>query len=577
MSVPDERDEFAMDLVEEFWNSREVLRHIRAYARARRAGPWGTLGVAMVRTVTAIPHTVTLPPLVGGKMSLNLFVALVGSSGGGKGTCEAAGRDALACSYDPTMRNLVDIEEFPLGSGEGIARTFRSAGLADEEPNDRGHALFNAPEVDTLAALMERSGATLEGELRKLYSGESVGFNNAGKATRSVVRAHSYRACLIVGVQPLRAKTLLDGADGGTPQRLLWLPVIDEDAPDRQPEAPAQWVVKMPHPIWTPGDLAVPDRARQAIDTARLARLRGQTDDSHALDGHALLSQLKVAAALMALEGRTAIDDEDWELSQIVMAVSNATRRQIQKATAAAAQRTNKARALAVAERDEIVGNSKFERACDRVLYWLKKGPAVRTELRRKLKADIRENYDAAVAELIDRNIVCEHKVDGKPVLELVPEGLRDSGTQTSDMASDLRVDDSHDRDSGGDSSPLGEWSESPESLDGVPRDLATTCENDARVPESLSPSVVPLDRREKVRGYVTAKVGKANGEFVTATALTQVMSGITGDRELLPGVLADLVAEGVLIAGQVPDKRKGTIGYRTAGVRAGDPIPRRG
>jgi hypothetical protein len=65
--------------------------------------------------------------------------------------------------------------------------------------------LFAVPEVDTLASLLGRQGVTVEGELRKLYSGEQLGFTNAQKATRSVVAAHSYRAALTVGVQPLRA------------------------------------------------------------------------------------------------------------------------------------------------------------------------------------------------------------------------------------------------------------------------------------------------------------------------------------------------------------------------------------
>lgn len=71
-------------------------------------------------------------------------------------------------------------------------------------------------------------------------------------------------------------------------------------------------------------------------------------------------------------------------------------------------------------------------------------------------------------------------------------------------------------------------------------------------------------DRREKVRGYVTSKIGKANGEPVTKSALIFALSGKTGDRELLEGVLAELVTEGTLR--KVPGKRKGTTCYRLAG-----------
>ncbi|MBF6298036.1 NTP-binding protein [Nocardia amamiensis] len=72
-------------------------------------------------------------------------------------------------------------------------------------------------------------------------------------------------------------------------------------------------------------------------------------------------------------------------------------------------------------------------------------------------------------------------------------------------------------------------------------------------------------DRRDKVRGYLLARVGKANGDLVPHAAMHQCVSGKTGDRALVPTVLADLLAEGLLISDQVPNKRKGTVGYRMA------------
>ncbi|MEU7763881.1 hypothetical protein AB0B25_01980 [Nocardia sp. NPDC049190] len=394
-------------MVEEFWTSRDVLAHIRDFARARRAGPWGTLGVALARAVAAVPPTVTLPATVGGRMSLNLFAALAAPSGGGKGACEAAARDAVACSEDPTGLRVVEIPEYPLGSGEGIARTFRPAGVDDDEPNREDRALFSAPEVDTLTALFARSGSTLEGELRKLYSGETIGFNNAQKATRTVVPAHSYRACLMVGVQPLRAGALLDGADGGTPQRFLWLPVTDPDAPDEAPKDPGQWVVRMPQPTWAPGSLVIPDVAHAAIDSARLARLRGEPEDGSNLDGHALLTRLKVAAALMILDGRSVMNDDDWFKAGVVMAVSTSTRAGVQRAAAEQSRKANQARALAAAEREEAIADRKLQRARDAIIRWLERaGEHSNRELARRLKTDIREWLDPALAELEDEGIV---------------------------------------------------------------------------------------------------------------------------------------------------------------------------
>ncbi len=111
-----------------FWSARPVLQHVLTLARARGVGPWAVLGTAMARAVCTIPPTVALPGIVGGRMSLNLFVAAVGPSGGGKGAADAAALDGF--TFTGPAAQLV-----PLGSGEGIARTFRPLGTKRDEPN----------------------------------------------------------------------------------------------------------------------------------------------------------------------------------------------------------------------------------------------------------------------------------------------------------------------------------------------------------------------------------------------------------------------------------------------------------
>ena len=241
----------------------------------------------------------------------------------------------------------------PLGSGEGAARTFRPLGTAAELPNPVTSAIFTVPEIDTLTALTSRQGSTLSAELRKLYSGEALGFANAGKDTRNLVAAHSYRACVVVGVQPLRSHALLAGADGGLPQRFIWLPTSDPDAPDQRPPDPGCW--EIPASGWQRGpsghlrlvaghaDLVVPPSARTTIDVHRLVLRQDQRVDP--LDGHALLCRLKVAVALMALDGRTVIDEADWRLAGDVMDVSASTREQCRRALTEHSRSQNTARA----------------------------------------------------------------------------------------------------------------------------------------------------------------------------------------------------------------------------------------
>jgi len=180
--------------------SRPVLEHIRVFARARMCSPWAVLGVVLARVVASVPPFVVLPPVIGSAASLNLFVALVGASGGGKGAAE-----------DAVTLNGPDVAT--VGSGEGIAHLYahREKG---EVVRDRDAVLFTVPEVDNLVALGQRQGSTLLPQLRVAWMGERLGFSYADKAKALPIPRHSYRMGLVLGVQPGRAG-LLNDADGG--------------------------------------------------------------------------------------------------------------------------------------------------------------------------------------------------------------------------------------------------------------------------------------------------------------------------------------------------------------------------
>lgn len=397
-----------LPVAERFWTARPVLEHIRQFARARRSGPWSTLLVVLARAVASVEPNVMIPPTVGGSVSLNLFGALVGQSGAGKGASEGAGRDAV--QFVDFNGRVIDLDELPLGSGEGVARTYRPAGTRDEEPNPRTRALFSVPEVDTLTALGQRQGATLMAELRKLYMGEQLGFNNASKATCSVLPAHTYRASLLVGVQPAKAGPLLHDADGGTPQRFVFLRVDDPDAPDEPPPAPAPFVVKLPR--WGSGrvNLTVPEIARVAMDRHRVAILRGEDVDP--LDGHRMLTQLKVAAALLILDGRTVIDDEDWRLAGFVIRESNRARTGIERTLAERTRAANRARAEVKADEADLLHDRAAQhlrnRARSAVLRRLGRAEATRKDLRSAMRNDLRGDLDSTLADLIDEGAVVE-------------------------------------------------------------------------------------------------------------------------------------------------------------------------
>lgn len=385
-------------------------------------GPWSTLGVVLARAVASVEPNVMLPPLIGSPASLNMFIALVGVSGEGKGGSEGAAREAVV--FLDSLGQPTEIDEFPLGSGEGIARTFRpSVGSAEAT---RTRAIFSVPEVDTLAALGSRTGSTVMPELRKLFFGEPLGFANAHKDTRSPVPAHSYRASLVVGVQPMRSGMLFRDSDGGTPQRFLFLDVADLDAPDEEPVAPDPWEVKMPRWETTgPVRLSVPEAAREVVLRHRRAVLRREGVDP--LDSHVMLTRLKVAAGLMLLEGRTVVDDDDWTLAGMLLAESGRVRARAEHALTVRDRAANRARAAAEGERAAIVDDLKHEgekrRVRTTVLRHLRqKGRMSFRDVSKALKHELRSHLEPVLGELVEADVVRE-VVDGTRSLYELAEG----------------------------------------------------------------------------------------------------------------------------------------------------------
>lgn len=398
----------------DLWASRPVLQHIQTLARARMVGPYAVLAYAVAEAVATIPPYITLEPVIGGRGSLNMCIAITGRSGAGKGTAAAAARDGVICSYP-----VGPVARVPIGSGEGIARTYRPQGTPAEGPNQVTAAIFSAEEIDTWAAIASRSGSTLSAEVRKMFSGEQLGFGNAGKDTRNVVEAHTYRALVVVGVQPEQSGPILDAADGGLPQRFWWVPASDPDAPDDPPPAPqpylvpsAEWHLEVSSGNLPNGHLEIPDEARTVIVRARQAVLR-EEPDADPLAAHALLTRLKIAAGLMALDGRAWITVEDWHLAGELMEVSDSTRDRCRRALTDRSRRANTARALATVERDEIISERKAQRARDTILRKIDaRGQQSKNQLRMAMKADLRDYLETALSDLTEQGQIDVSPVD---------------------------------------------------------------------------------------------------------------------------------------------------------------------
>ncbi|UGQ39894.1 bifunctional DNA primase/polymerase [Rhodococcus aetherivorans] len=323
-----DRDVIAQQEREEwFWSARTELAQMLQFARARLIAPWALFGAVTARALGVVPPRVVLPALVGSHGSVNSFVALVGPSGAGKSVARSAARDFVSVK----LPGALQLHVRNVGSGEGLVDQFATYDAKSKTfVGLRTRVMFTVDEVETLTAQGARSGSTLFPTLRLAWTGDSLGFANRDKAKAVPVEAHRYRLPMIVGVQPGKAQPLLDDADGGTPQRFLWMPTADPDAPDVEPAEPEPITVgPWPSPqrksaftvtessavtgevalVTIPGtakeliEIAIPECVRAEVLTQRRRVLRGDPD-VNPLDGHALMTRLNVAVCLMVLNGR---------------------------------------------------------------------------------------------------------------------------------------------------------------------------------------------------------------------------------------------------------------------------------
>jgi hypothetical protein len=356
-----DNDEVPADAI---WQSRDTLEQIQQWAYARMCSPWAVLGVCLARALTTVPPWITLPPIIGGRGSLNYFVALVGPSGTGKGAAEAVAPEIIT----------PDIHVSPAGSGEGLAHQYVHIEKR-ELIRDRNAVLFSIPEIDTLMSVGNRTGSTILSKLRSAFSGEEIGFSYADPTKRLLVGAHNYRLCLVMGVQPEKAAPLLGDSGGGTPQRFLWLPSTDPNITIGRPDTPPPLHIPETRDwVGRPRNLTIPPIVEETLLTEHVKRARGEGD---ALDGHALFVREKTAMALAIVDGRQDMNEQDWELSGLVMAKSTETRayidRTLRDVSALTNAETGRAQGQIRVSLDDTVTESRIRTVGQRIVANLEK------------------------------------------------------------------------------------------------------------------------------------------------------------------------------------------------------------
>ncbi|MGW6924484.1 hypothetical protein ACWGA9_24885 [Streptomyces sp. NPDC054950] len=437
-----------------FWAARPELRHIRQAGHSRsRSGDVALLAV-LTRLSALVSHRIRADTGIAGLASLNLFGGIIGPSGIGKSSgVEVASR------LLPAPAGLDIRDGLPIGSGEGMAEVFM--GVVEEETGEirkgrggtetpvtvqvrkqvRHHAFFYVDEGASLTRLMkERSGSTLGETLRSAAVGQTLGQTNASKETSRYIPSGSYSMGLLVGFQPETVIPLFDEVAEGTPQRFVWVQVIDPSVPDEQPEWPGELRVWQTAGILAPGDeasgpvLVTFDEAiRTELRVADLAKQRGQTSPvgESPFDSQAPVMKVKLASLLAILAGRRHVSVEDWGLAQLLWSASCATRDAVIGYAEAKRRLEQEKRTVARIEEEVRVEGAKqaaeekrSDRAVERIatrlaLLTRENGPQTRKEVRNRTAGRDKRYLNDAVAYAVLREWVIE--ADGKFIPGPVP------------------------------------------------------------------------------------------------------------------------------------------------------------
>jgi hypothetical protein len=332
-----------------FWRARPVLAQMRSIANSKGQSPWPVLGWAIVRALHTVPYKVCYQSIIG-RQALNSLVGISGPTGAGKTISQRLLEDHFVFPDNDPSRPYSKSWEglIPPGSGESMpdryvefdpltedeesgeipAKDRLSNTLVWRHPNHA--AVFFFDEVGMLASRSSRQGSTLVDYMKEGWSGSEFGRTLAsGKGV--ILPRESYRFACVINTQPKRAGILFseEAVAGGLQGRFLWFDVtadINRDLISREP------VEKFPIPAidWAGVD------SIQALDVMDNAHIQHHWD---ALDGlisetesHILLTQAKVAVALAVLDGRAELNQEDWDLSQLVIDHTVKTRTVIEQA-----------------------------------------------------------------------------------------------------------------------------------------------------------------------------------------------------------------------------------------------------
>ena len=323
-----------------FWDQTPTLKRIQIAAGLRKTSPDAVLHSVLVRIAALLPPDIRVDA-GRGPTSLNYFAIGAAPSGYGKSVAWDIGTELV--SHDAWQ--IPDFHgELPIGSGEGCVEVFMGEEATETGAMTKGrnpepevkttraqtkhNALFYVDEGETLEVLLARQGATLGTVLRAAWNGGTLGQTNATAERTRYARAGTYSMGLMISWQPTKMAPLFSSTTGGTPQRFMFCPAVNPDAPTgvrrgfiRPIEGLAQHVLNLPDQDRV---LELPMSAMEESEAWHDARNRGVPIDE--LDGHMMLHRAKAAALLALLDMEAKISADHWDLAREMWEASHRMR-----------------------------------------------------------------------------------------------------------------------------------------------------------------------------------------------------------------------------------------------------------
>lgn len=394
------------------------LDKVNTAATARGVNPWGVLGAVMSWVAVDIPPEVTTLSEQWGKGTFNLFVALCGEPGAGKGITARLGSELVrrgaqgnfvTDSYNAPVRGMV-------GSPEGMINAL-SPRTPDEdddaaEDNPRtelARVIFVIDEMNRLYGERRTQESTQEGTLLSMWSNENVGVLRKQEKDTLTVNEWTYRVCFLVGAQAKWVHRLASETSAGLAQRWLYLPAVTTHVErprlgrKRNTTAVELPTIDVPAEVWNATKpVAIHDHVQDLMELQayylRAADAAGRPVDPFKV--HRAYNQARVAAALSVItRGRLEVSPEAWHLAAAVMDVSDLTRERISREYE---HRNRQERINAAADKNRIHDDAIVKAAETKIIEVLErdKGYVPHAALRRAMSRPQREVLDTAVENL---------------------------------------------------------------------------------------------------------------------------------------------------------------------------------